>query len=129
MFRVCAAALHKAAGKPIYDTSYYERLISLNALTLEHERIVSDVSLLHKCIYSKVDHCLEDFGIKLVANNKRSGIFRLTQHRLSSCISNALFQHRAICEWNALPKRISKSSPLGKFKKLLRVHLQNLYIA
>ena len=30
----------------LYDTSYYECPISLNALTLEHERTVSDVSLL-----------------------------------------------------------------------------------
>ena len=37
------------------DTSYYERSISPNALTPEHQWIVSDVSLLHKCVYGKVD--------------------------------------------------------------------------
>ena len=35
----------------LYYTSYYERLISLNALTLEHERIVFDVSLWYRCMY------------------------------------------------------------------------------
>ena len=37
------------------DTSYHERLISLNASSLEHERIVSDVYLLHKSMYDKLD--------------------------------------------------------------------------
>ena len=72
------------------DTSYYERLISLNTLSLEHERIVSDVSLLHKYMYGKVDYCLEDISFKVAANNERSGKFRLTQHHLAS--PNALFQ-------------------------------------
>ena len=77
----------------LYDTLYYGHLISLNiiTLTLEHERIVSNVSLLHKCVYDKVDYCLEDIGIKLAAYNKRSDKSRLTQHHQANCVSNAFF--------------------------------------
>ena len=99
-----------------YNTLYYERLISLNALTLEHEQIVFDVSLLHKCMYGRVDYCLEDNCIKLAANNERSGKSRLTQHHHASRVSNVLFQHRAVCEWNALPERLSKGLSFGQFK-------------
>ena len=84
--------------KNLYDTSYYERLIGLNALTLEHERIVSDVSLLHKFMHGKMDYCLENIDIKLAANNERSGIFHLTQYHHASHVSNKLFHHRAVCE-------------------------------
>ena len=111
------------------STSYHERIISLYALTLEHERIVSDVSLLHRFMHGKMNYCSHDIGIKLVANNERSGKFRLIQHHHASRGSNALFHHSVVSEWNALPERISKSSSFDQFKKLPRADLQNLYSA
>jgi hypothetical protein len=80
-------------------------------------------------MYGKMDFCLADIGIKLAANNERSGKFRLAQHHHASRVSNALFQHRAVCEWNALPDRIAKSVSLSQLKKLLKVHFQNIYAA
>ena len=102
------------------DTSLNERLISPNALALEHERTVFDCT---DVVYGKVDYCLEDTGIKLAANNKRRGKFCLTQHHRARRILNALFQNRAVCDWYALPERITKSSSFGQFEKLLRAHL------
>ena len=84
----------------------------------------------------KVNYCLEDIAIKLATNNQRMILLSLLVANLMamsskhvSHVSNLLFQHRAICEWNVFHERISKSSSLGQFQKLLRAHLQNFNIA
>ena len=124
---MCSGASRSLLGN-LYDTSYYTRLISLNALTLNNEQIVSDVSLLHKCMYGKVDYCLEDIGMKLAAKNERGGKFRLTQHHRASCVSKALFSILQSVSGTLSLKEYQKPHHLTNLK-LHRVHLQKTKIS
>ena len=59
---------------------YEQRLRTLCAQTLEHSRLIADVSLIHRCIHGQVDFHLEDIGVISSKNNERSGKLRLEQH-------------------------------------------------
>jgi hypothetical protein len=59
------------------NLSYPERLNVLHALSLEKERLVADVVLLHRCIHGQSDYKLSDIGVALSTNNERSGKVRL----------------------------------------------------
>ena len=76
-------------------------------LSLEKERLVADVVLLHRCMHGQSDYKLSDIGVALSTNNERSGKVRLEQKQHALCISSSLFPHRAVREWNAHPYDIS----------------------
>jgi hypothetical protein len=105
------------------NLSYPERLNVLHALSLEKERLVADVVLLHRCMHGKSDYKLSDIGVALSTNNERSGKVRLEQCQHALHISRSLFAHRAVREWNALPSDISTRPTLCSFKSKLYSHL------
>jgi Reverse transcriptase (RNA-dependent DNA polymerase) len=111
----------KFAG--LNNLSYDQRLSALNALTLEQERLLADVSTLHRCIYGKSDCPLSSIGVTVSCNNKRSGKVRLEQSQHTLRTSNSLFSHRAVREWNSLPSNITSISSISSFKSKLRAHL------
>ena len=82
---------------------YEQRLHTLCAQTLEHSRLIADESLIHRCIHSQVDFHPEDIGVMSSKNNERNGKLRLEQHSHANRITNGLFVHRAVREWNQLP--------------------------
>jgi hypothetical protein len=73
------------------NLSYPERLNVLHALSLEKERLVADVVLLHRCMHGKSDYKLSDIGVALSNNNERSGKVRLEQCQHALYISRSLF--------------------------------------
>jgi hypothetical protein len=105
------------------NLSYPERLNVLHALSLEKERLVADVVLLHRCMHGKSDYKLSDIGVALSNNNERSGKVRLEQRQHALYISRSLFPHRAVREWNALPSDISTRPTLCSFKSKLYSYL------
>jgi hypothetical protein len=73
------------------NLSYPERLNVLHALSLEKERLVADVVLLHRCMHGKSDYKLSDIGVALSTNNERSGKVRLEQCQHALYISRSQF--------------------------------------
>jgi hypothetical protein len=73
------------------DLPYPLRLQRLNALSLQNERHVADVTLIHKSIHGKTGYKPHEIGLNLSANNSRSGKLRLEQCRHANQLTNALF--------------------------------------
>ena len=65
----------KLAG--LRDLPYEQRLRTLYIQTLEHSRLIANVSLIHRCIHGQVDFYLEDICVMSSKNNERSGKLRL----------------------------------------------------
>ena len=86
----------KLAGQR--DMPYEQRIRTLCAQTLEHSRLISDVSLLHRCIHGQVDFHLEDIDVMSSKNNERSGKLHLEQHSQANRITNGLFVYRSVRE-------------------------------
>jgi ribonucleases P/MRP protein subunit RPP40 len=106
--------------------TYSERLTALNATTLENERRMADMVLLHRCLHGQCDYKLSDIGIALSANNERSGKVRFEQSRHVLRISSNLFSHRAVREWNSLPCDITSRPSLYSVKPKLLAHLMSI---
>ena len=72
--------------------------------------------LIHECINSKTDFKLSDIVIEFIANNGRSGKLSLHQTYHANRVSDGLFAHRAIADWNNKPAGIAETAFLACFK-------------
>jgi hypothetical protein len=60
----------------LYDLPYVQRLQLLDALLLQVERHVADITLIHKCIHGKTGYKPNEIGLNFSVNNSRSGKLR-----------------------------------------------------
>jgi hypothetical protein len=99
-------------------------LTDLPYVSLQNERHVADVTIIHKCIQGKTGYKPHEIGLNLSANNCRSEELRLEQCHHTNQLSNALFQHRATRLWNSLLPGLTETSLLNRLKELLRTYLK-----
>ena len=99
------------------NLSYKERLNTLNALTLQNRRILSDMVLTYKCLHDRLNCSPADIGLAFSNFHCDNSHYRLYQRRAVNNTNAALFSFRAPSQWNKLPPKITCSSSLQIFKK------------
>ena len=104
--------------------SYMDRLVTLNASSLELRRIHSDLIMYFKIINNIVDVDVNKYFLFSHNTQTRGHNFKLTKElSVTNKVENQ-FKSRAIGIWNNLPYNTVNASSVSCFKRLL--HAQNL---
>ena len=101
------------------NLSYGQRLEVLSISSLEHRRIISDLTLVFKIIRNQIDINFDDFFSYSNDASTRSHNLRLSAPFAFNNSINAFFSYRVIKIWNNLPTETVSAKNLVVFKKLL----------
>ena len=104
------------------NKTYHERLQALGTLTLQDKRLISDMTVIYKCLHGLMNCPPSTLGLSVVTANVRGQGVHVTQRRMPkgmSRVCDSLFPHRAPPNWNKLPLSITSCQSLSLFKKQL----------
>ncbi|MFZ2538392.1 MAG: reverse transcriptase family protein, partial [Oscillospiraceae bacterium] len=102
--------------------SYADRLANLKLHSLEHRRLISDLTFYYNIIHSHSSLLFDDF-LKFNHNTTSRGHpFRLNLPLIKHNTRKYFFSCRFIRVWNSLPVNIVCASTTQQFKKLILVH-------
>jgi ribonuclease P/MRP protein subunit RPP40 len=103
--------------------SYPERLLSLNAQSLEHRRGIFDLSMVFKLLNGLVNADPKDFfSLKSHLHNTRGHNKRLSQvHVKAKKTLSQFFSNRVIPVWNNLPQAVIDAKSVDSFKAKLNL--------
>ena len=102
------------------NCSYGERLCNLSLLSLESQRIETDLITAYKLIHSMMGISTEEAGLALSISNTRGGGICLQQKFAASVSIASHFKFRAVAEWNFLPIDTICRPNLSSFKSDIR---------
>jgi hypothetical protein len=103
--------LHK-----LWHSSYAERLIKCNIVSLEKRRLITDLILCFKIINNVIELKFEDFFTFDKYNKTRGHNLKLRLPLHKTSIRQNFFSVRVVPVWNSLPSSIVNSTSLNLFK-------------
>ena len=113
------------------EAEYLEKLISLNILPLHYKFILSDLLLLHKCVYELIPSKIPEEIVPLDTRT-RSNANTTKKYQLSSEIQirkkvlASSFFVRAIHQWNQLPDGCRENPIPSQFKSNVMNYMWSL---
>ena len=122
----CIESVQRRYTKSIhgmYNLTYDEKLLQLNALNLENRRIYADMTFTYKVLHCLIKCTADELGLRLVHSRTRGDGVRLMQTRAVKRAAADIYCIRAPSVWNKLPLTITNSSSLCMFKSKLRRYL------
>ena len=127
----CVKWILKEQYIPYSEAEYLEKLISLNILPLQYKFTLSDLLLLHKCVYELIPLKIPEEIVPLDTRT-RSNANTTKKYQLSSEIQirkNVLassFFVRAIHQWNQLPDGCRENPIPSQFKSNVMNYMWSL---
>ena len=102
------------------DLSYEERLVNLNLQSLEHRRLIADLSLCYKIIHGLICLDFQEFFTFSCNATIRGHIHKLTVPIAKCNRTKYFYSARVVPAWNSLPGDIVSAPNLLSFKRRLR---------
>ena len=96
--------------------SYPERLTALKLQSLEHRRLIADLTMVYNIIHDKISINTHLFTPS-PNQNLRGHLFKHTVPLAKSNIQKYFFSHLVITIWNSLPSQIVLAPSTVSFKK------------
>ena len=96
--------------------SYPERLTALKLQSLEHRRLIADLTMVYNIMHDKISINSHFFTLS-PNHNLRGHPLKLTVPLAKSNIQKHLFSHRVIPIWNSLPSQVVLAPSTVSFKK------------
>ena len=103
--------LHK-----LWHSSYADRLIKCNIVSLEKRRLITDLILCFKIINNVIELKFDDFFTFDKNNKTRGHNLKLRLPLCKTSIRQNFFSVRVVPVWNSLPSSIVNSTSLNLFK-------------
>ena len=102
------------------NSSYIERLSSLNAETLELRRLKQDLVLIHKILHNLVSIDLDEYFCLNEFSNTRGHNLKLVKPICNNNVRQFSFACRRIDAWNFLPVQAVNSQSAAGFKYAIK---------
>ena len=113
----------------LFNFSYCDRLQFLGLQSLEHRRLLADLTLCYKIIHGLIALDFNDFFALPVHPGLRGHSFKLTVPIVKCNRSKYFFLSRVVPVWNALPAEVVIAPNIFVFRKLVsRVDLSPFLI-
>ena len=96
--------------------SYPERLTALELQSLEHRRLIADLTMVYNIMHDKISINTHLFTPS-PNQNLRGHPLKLTVPLAKSNIQKYFFSHRVIPIWNSLPSQVVLAPSTVSFKK------------
>jgi len=102
------------------DLSYEERLVNLNIQSLEHRRLIADLTLCYKIVHGLIDLDFDEFFKFSNISTHRGHKFKLAVPVAKCNRTKYFFSSRVVPTWNSLPDDVVVAPTLLAFKKRVR---------
>jgi len=103
----------------LWNLPYSQRLASLNTQSLEHRRILSDLTLCYKLQHHYCDSSVADFFKVCSTSITRRNSQKLYKEHCSTDVTKNYFSNRVVAIRNCLPSCVVSASSLNSFKGAL----------
>jgi hypothetical protein len=101
------------------NLSYVERLSALNLQSLEHRRLLTDLTMVYKINHKQICINFSDFFTLPSYTSTRGHSHRIAVPLAKNNILKNSFSSRVVPVWNALPNSVVLAPSVSAFKRLL----------
>ncbi|MFZ2537611.1 MAG: reverse transcriptase domain-containing protein, partial [Oscillospiraceae bacterium] len=108
--------------------TYTERLVNLNLQSLEHRRLLFDLTMCYNIIHGCSALSFGDFFAFSNKSTTRGHSLKLSAHLCKSNIRKHFFAVRVVPIWNSLPEKIVTSGTTRTFKKLISTYDFSMFL-
>ena len=99
--------------------TYFERLSILKLQSLEHRRLITDLTLCYNIVHKCLTVSFSDFFKFPNKTSPRSHSLHLSTPKLKSNIHRSSFAYRVVAAWNSLPENVVNAPSSKIFKNLI----------
>ena len=104
------------------DLSYNERLVNLKLQSLEHRRLLSDLTMCFNIVHGFTALQVADFFTFSTTSTTRGHSLKLVAPPFRNNVRKFVFSSRVVPVWNSLPEHIVNAQTSKIFKRLLSLY-------